>query len=115
MPYAPGGISHGRNAMTRCYEVGPDKGKQATSPSHGHLDMARAHTSVWGRHTDAPDVWSDGWCTLPDSEGLDQRHVDGHPVTRGTLRGRSRLVRGTLQQLGEQDLRRLAVQLASGS
>ncbi|RVW34470.1 hypothetical protein CK203_081410 [Vitis vinifera] len=34
-------------------------------------------------------VRSNGWCTLPSSEGLDQRHADGHPVTRGTLRGRS--------------------------
>ena len=62
--------------------------------------MARAHASVWGRRTDAPDAWSDGWGTLLDSEGLDQRHADGHPVTRGTLRGRGWLVRGTLQQLG---------------
>ena len=68
--------------------------------------MARAHASVWGRRTDAPDAWSDGWGTLPNSEGLDQRHADGHPVTRGIFRGRSPLVRGTLQQLGEQDLRR---------
>ncbi|RVW19627.1 hypothetical protein CK203_112377 [Vitis vinifera] len=70
MPCAPRGISHRRNAMARCYEAGLDKGKQATSPSHGHLDMARAHTSMWGRHTDAPDAWSDGWCTLPSSEAL---------------------------------------------
>ena len=96
MPYAPRGISHGRNAMARCYEAGLDKGKQATSPSHGHLDMARAHTSVWGRHTNALDAWSAGWCTLPGSESLDQRHADGHPVTRGTLRGRRQLVSGTL-------------------
>ncbi|RVW60187.1 hypothetical protein CK203_088216 [Vitis vinifera] len=46
MPYAPRGISHGRNAMAHCYEAGLDKGKQATSPSHGHLDMAQAHTSM---------------------------------------------------------------------
>ena len=38
MPCAPRGISHGRNAMARCWEAG----KQVTSTSHGHLDMARA-------------------------------------------------------------------------
>ena len=102
MPCAPRGISHGRNAMARCLEAG----KQATSPSHRHLDMARAHTPVWERLTNAPDTWSDGWCTLPDSEGLDQRHADGHSVTRGTLRRRRQLVRGTLQKLGGQGLRR---------
>ena len=102
MPYAPRGINHGRNTMARCWEVG----KQATSLSHGHLDMARAHASVWGRRTDAPDAWLDGWGTLLGSEGLDQRHADGHQVIRDTLRGRSRLVRGTLQKLGDQDLRR---------
>ena len=52
---------------------------------------------------------------LSGLEGLDQRHVDGHPITRGALRGRGRLVRGTHQQLGEQDLKEMAVQLASGS
>ena len=56
----------------------------------------RAHTSVWGRRTDAPDAWLAGWCTLLGSEGLDQRHADGHPVTKGALRGRGQLVRGTL-------------------
>ena len=90
-------------------------GKQATSPSHGHLDMAWAHSSVWGRHTDALDAWSNGWSTLPGLEGLDQRHADGHLVTRGTLQGRGQLVRGTHQQLGEQDLKEMVVQLASGS
>ena len=108
MPCAPRGISHGRNAMARCLEAG----KQATSPSHGHLDMAWVHSLVWGRHTDALDAWSNGWSTLPGLEGLDQRHADGHPVTRGALRGRGRLVRGTHQQLGEQDLKEMAVQLA---
>ena len=28
MPYAPRGISHGRNAMARCYGVGPDGGSK---------------------------------------------------------------------------------------
>ena len=88
--------------MARCWKAG----KQATSPNHGHLDMAWAHTSMWGRHTNALDAWSDGWCTLPGSDGLDQRHADGHSVTRDTLWGKSRLVRGTFQQLSEQDLRR---------
>ena len=92
MPSALKRIGHGRNAMTRCWEAR----KQATNPSHGHLDMARAHTSVWGRHTNALDAWSAGWCTVPDSEGLDQRHADGHPITRGTLQGRRQLVRRTL-------------------
>ncbi|KAL6321378.1 hypothetical protein AAG906_016433 [Vitis piasezkii] len=64
MPCAPRRITHGRNAMVRCYRVGPDSGS------------------------------------------LDQWHVGGHPVTRGTLRGRRQLVRGTLQQLGEKGLRR---------
>ncbi|KAL6335071.1 hypothetical protein AAG906_026451 [Vitis piasezkii] len=74
MPCAPRGISHGRNAMARCYGAGPDGGT--------------------------------GWCMLPRSEGLDQRHASEHPVIRGTLRGRRQLVRGTFQQLGEQGLRR---------
>ncbi|RVX04753.1 hypothetical protein CK203_025041 [Vitis vinifera] len=94
--------------MVRCYEAGLDKEKQATSPSHGHLDMARAHTSMWGRHTDAPDAWSDGWCTLPSSEGLDRRHADGYLVTRSILRRRSRLVRGLSSSL-------LAPEMAGGS
>ena len=68
--------------------------------------MAWAHTSMWGRHTNAPDTWSTGWCTLSGSEGFDQRHVGGHSVTRGTLRGRRQLVRGIFQQLGEKGLRR---------
>ena len=75
--------------------------------------MAWVHTSVWGRHNDALDTWSVGWCMLPSSKGLDQRHVGGHPITRGTLRGRRQLVRGTLQQLGEKGLRRW--QLASAA
>ena len=50
---------------------------------------------------------------LPGSKGLDQRYVGGHLVTRGTLRGRRQLVRGTLQQLGEKGLRRW--QLASAA
>ncbi|RVW83532.1 hypothetical protein CK203_054218 [Vitis vinifera] len=79
MPCAPRGINHGRNAMTRCYGVGPDGG-------------IKQHSA--------------GWCTLLGLEGLDQRHADGHSVTRGTLRGRRQLVRGTLQQLGEKDSRR---------
>ena len=74
--------------MAHCYEVGPDRGSKQQAPRHGHLDMARAHTSVWGRHTDAPDAWLASWYTLPSSEGLNQRHADGHPITRGTLRGR---------------------------
>ena len=65
-----------------------------------------AHISVWERHTDAPDTLLAGWCMLPGSKGLDQWHVGGHPVTRGTLRGKRQLVRGTLQQLGEKGLRR---------
>ena len=83
MPCAPRGISHGRNAMARCYGARPDGG----SKQHA-LDMARAYTSVWGRRTDALDTWSTGWCMLPRSESLDQRHASEHPVTRGTLRGR---------------------------
>ena len=63
------------------------------------LFRSRAHTSVWGRRTDAPDAWSDGWGILPGLEGLDQRHVDRHPVIRGTLRGRGRLVRGLTNSL----------------
>ena len=101
MPCAPRGISHGRNAMARCYGARPDGG----SKQHA-LDMARAYTSVWGRRTDALDTWSTGWCMLPRSESLDQRHASEHPVIRGTLRGRRQLVRGTFQQLGEQGLRR---------
>ena len=87
--------------MARCYEAGLDRGSKQQAPSHGHLDMARAHTSMWRRHTDAPDAWSAGWCTLLGSKDLDQRHVDGHLVKKGTLHGRRQLVRGTLQQLGE--------------
>ena len=49
--------------------------KQATSPGHGYLDMAWAHKSVWGRHTNAPDTWSVGWCMLPGSEGLCETKV----------------------------------------
>ena len=65
--------------------------------------MAWVHISVWRRHTEALNTWSTGWYMLPGSEGLDQRHAGGHPVTRGTLPGRRR---GTLQQLGEKGLRR---------
>ena len=78
----------------------------ATRSSHGHLDMTWTHTSMWGRHTDAPDTWSVGWCMLPSSEGLHQRHVGRRPVIRGTLRGMRQLVRGTLLQLDEKGLRR---------
>ncbi|KAL6335411.1 hypothetical protein AAG906_029654 [Vitis piasezkii] len=80
--------------------------KQATRPSHGHLDMARAHTSVWERHTDALDTWSAGWCMLPRSEGLDQRHAGEHPVTRGTLQGRRQL------DIGDQVKQPIDLQLA---
>ncbi|RVW20597.1 hypothetical protein CK203_115252 [Vitis vinifera] len=45
------------------------------------------------------NAWSDGWGILPGLEGLDQRHVDRHPVIRGTLRGRGRLVRGLTNSL----------------
>ena len=40
-------------AMPWLIEAEPDKGGKATGPDHGHLDMAWAHSSVWGRHTDA--------------------------------------------------------------
>ena len=75
--------------------------------------MTWAHTSVWGRHTDAPDTWSASWYMLSISEGLDQRHVGGHSITRGTLRVGKQLVKGTLQQLGEKGLKRW--QLASAA
>ena len=45
-------------------------GEASNKPKPCLLDMARAHTLVWGRHTDAPDTWSVGWCMLPRSEGL---------------------------------------------
>ena len=80
----PCAVSQLMKPWAQCHDSLLGSWKQATSPSHGHLDMAWAHISVWGRHTDAPDAWSDGWCTLLGSEGLDQRHADGHPVTRGT-------------------------------
>ena len=60
--------SHGRNALcikkdqswAQCHDSllwsWTWHWKQATRPSHGHLDMAWAHTSMWGRHIDAPDT-----------------------------------------------------------
>ncbi|KAL6312626.1 hypothetical protein AAG906_019475 [Vitis piasezkii] len=35
MPYAPRGISHGRNAMARCYEAGLDKGNKQQAQAMG--------------------------------------------------------------------------------
>ncbi|RVW24465.1 hypothetical protein CK203_082149 [Vitis vinifera] len=66
--------------------------------SHGHNVMARCYGV-------GPDSGT-SWYTLPNSKGLDQRRAGGHPVIRGTLRGRRQLVRRTLQQVGEKGLRR---------
>ncbi|RVW98519.1 Nitrate regulatory gene2 protein [Vitis vinifera] len=44
------GIAMG--AMPWFVEAEPDKEGKATGPDHGHLDMAWAHSSAWGRHTD---------------------------------------------------------------
>ena len=35
MPYAPRGINHGRNVMTRCYGVGPDNGNKQHAQAMG--------------------------------------------------------------------------------
>ena len=57
MPYALRGISHGRNAMARCWEAG----KQVTSTSHGHLDMARAGARCLAQRALIKDMLMGTW------------------------------------------------------
>ncbi|RVW58802.1 hypothetical protein CK203_108278 [Vitis vinifera] len=40
-------------AMPWLVEAEPDTGRESNRPRPWHLDMAWAHSSVWGRHTDA--------------------------------------------------------------
>ncbi|KAL6327738.1 hypothetical protein AAG906_024708 [Vitis piasezkii] len=55
-------------AMPWFVEAEPDQG-EGTGPGHGHLDMAWAHTSAWGRHTDAA-----GTATVQSGSGRLHHH-----------------------------------------
>ena len=64
MLYALRSHNHGHNVMARCCGALIRQRELETYPGHGHLDMAWAHTSVKGKHTDALDTWLAGWCML---------------------------------------------------
>ena len=51
-------------------------GEASNKPKPCLLDMAWAHTLVWGRHTDAPNTWSVSACCLVQKALIKDTLVD---------------------------------------